>query len=56
MTSLILAAVVDPADLKMEAFSKRQPTGWGYGDFLGDSDTKLGLPKLTNNLRSLQDK
>src|SRR5699024_5098474 len=48
--------VVDPADLKVEAFGKRQPTGWGYHDFPGDSDAKLGLPKLTNNLHSLQDK
>ncbi len=42
--------VVNPDDLSAKSFSERQPTGWGYGDFAGDGNDKLGLPVLKNNL------
>jgi len=42
--------VLDPGQLQPEQFGKRQPTGWGYTDFHGESDQFLGLPKLTNNM------
>lgn len=46
--------VVDPSELQVESLGKRQPTGWGYSEFPGESDAKLGLPTLTNNLHSMQ--
>jgi hypothetical protein len=46
--------VVNPADLKVEAFGKRQATGWGYSEFPGERDDKLGLPKLANNVSTLK--
>lgn len=42
--------VLDPGLLQPEYLGKREPTGWGYTDFTGESDQFLGLPKLTNNL------
>lgn len=47
---------VDPADLEIASYGKRQSTDWGYSDFPGESDAKLGLPRLTNNIRSLEKK
>ncbi|WP_237711760.1 hypothetical protein [Rhodanobacter sp. 115] len=48
--------VLDPADLKATSIGKRQSTNWGYSEFPGESDAKLGLPTLTNNLSSMQKK
>lgn len=46
--------VVDPEDLKITSFGKRQSTNWSYSEFPGESDAKLGLPTLTNHLYSLE--
>lgn len=42
--------VLDPGQLLHEYIGKRQPTGWGYADFVGESNQFLGLPRLTNNI------
>lgn len=42
--------VVDPSHLHPEYIGKRNPTGWGYTDFPGETDEFLGLPKVTNKL------
>lgn len=39
---------IDPADLKEKIVGKRQPTGWGYGDF-GSNPDMTGVPVLTKN-------
>ncbi len=46
--------VINPNDLIPEALGKRQATHWGYGKLDSEPDGKLGLPKLTNNVYSMQ--
>lgn len=39
---------LDPAELKKGSMNKRQPTGWGYGDF-GSNPDMTGVPVLKYN-------
>lgn len=41
---------LDPTDLQVASINKRQPTGWGYGDF-GSSPDMTGVPVLKYNWR-----
>ena len=42
--------MLDPGQLLPEYIGKRQPTGWGYTDFVGESNQFLGLAKVTKKI------